>query len=86
MINELINVTKRVNLCECNKIVDIANKYNSSINFFHDGTFLDAKRMFSAIQLQGMVEQLVLLIIKGDDEQEAYNELYNYMRKVLFNY
>jgi phosphotransferase system HPr-like phosphotransfer protein len=86
MVNELINVTKQVNLCECNKIVDIAKKYNSSINFFHDGTFLDAKRIFMVTQLQDKVEQLVLLTIKGEDEQEAYNELYNYVRKVVFDY
>ena len=59
--------------------VQLANKYNSSVKMQKDGEVVDGKSIIALLSLGINGGMGVTLITEGDDAEEAYNELKNFL-------
>jgi phosphocarrier protein HPr len=62
-------------------LVQVANKFNSSITLFIDEKIADAKSIMSILALKVARNQELHICVEGDDEKEAFEEIMVLMKK-----
>lgn len=73
MLQEKIHVQNRrgIHTRAAAKLVDMAKRYVSHIELIHRERRVDAKSIMSVITLGAQRDDLITLIVDGNDEQEA---------------
>lgn len=65
------------------KIVEIASSYDSSINFLKDSNEYNCKSMMSLLGMGAKKDDQLKLVVKGDDEEAAIEEIMETIRSFI---